>query len=211
MPSDYLPGEDAQLSTWLATFLTGCEKYDAILDLDSEEITAITTKSTAYDNGLALADAKKAEARDAVAAKNADKADVSSYVRTLVRGFKANPAVPQNVLQALGVIATPAPTAVYTVTALTVNGCSDGVNKLKWNRTGNAPSTLFLIESRMSTSGPWVLVGAVSKTSFDHSNQIPGETQYYRVTSTRSGQASAPCAPIVVYGATGGNTLKVAA
>lgn len=153
----------------------------------------------------------KAELKSVVSSKNAAKSDVVANVRALVREFKANPLVPQSVLNALGVIGQPNSGPVTTVSGLTVMGCDDGVNKLKWNRNGNTPSTLFIIETKLPTQSSWTIAGAVTRTSFDHENQAPGETRLYRIVSNRAGMASAPTTPVVVYGDTGDTALSIAA
>jgi hypothetical protein len=82
---------------------------------------------------------------------------------------------------------------------------------LKWNRNGNAPSTNFVIESRLNSSNTWVFVAATTKTSFVHVDQIPGEFTWYRILSTRAGKNSGYCAQVSVYSDAGGPGLELAA
>jgi hypothetical protein len=96
---------------------------------------------------------------------------------------------------------------------LQVNGCANGVNELRWNRTGNAPTTIFFVENRLAGSTTWGFVAAITGTRFNHMGQTPGQEQYYRVTSIRAGVNSAPTPQVGVYipEGEGDTTLEIAA
>ena len=97
------------------------------------------------------------------------------------------------------------------VTGLTVKGCDDGVNVLKWNRTGNAQGTQFIIEASPNGNTLWDLVDVVTRTDYKHNDQVPGEKQYYRIRSKRAGITSPPSPAVVVYSNGAGPGLQIAA
>lgn len=209
--NDFLPREDSQLQNWLDNFFTTCTKYDDVLGLDVDQLTAINQQITGFDTGMTNVTATKATAKAAVTSKNTAKSTISSTVRTYAKQFKADPSIPAAVLSELGIVANTGNGPVVTVSSLTVIGCDDGVNKLKWDRNGNASGTLFIIEYKLQGQANWGIAGAVTKSSFDHVDQEPGQTVYYRVVSTRGGQTSNPTSTVVAYGNTSGPGLSVAA
>lgn len=210
-PGDYLPKEDAQLRSWLDNFYTQCVKYEDELGLDATELGTLDTQTLSYETNLTSVTAAKAELKSVVSSKNTAKSTVVGNVRALVREFKSNPAISSGILNALGVIGQPDSGPVVTVNGVTVLGCDDGVNKLKWNRNGNTASTLFIVETKLPNQSTWIIAGAVTKTSFNHEDQTPGQTRLYRITSSRAGVNSAPSAPVIVYGDTGNAPLSIAA
>jgi len=208
---DYLPKEDAQLRSWLENFYTQCEKYETELNLNTTILTNLASQTQGFTTNLSGVTTAKADLKSIVSEKNTSKATIVANVRGLVKDFKADPSIPASILNALEVIAQPDSGPVVSVNDVTVLGCDDGVNKLKWNRNGNTGSTLFLIESKLPSQSAWILVGAVTKTSFNHENQVPGQTRLYRIISSRAGITSAPTAPVIVYGEMGDTTLSIAA
>jgi hypothetical protein len=209
--NDFLPREDSQLQNWLDNFLSACVKNDEVLQLDADQINTINTQILGFDTGMTNVTATKAAAKSAVTAKNTAKSTISATVRTFAKQFKADPTIPASVLSELGIVANAGNGPVVTVSSLTVMGCDDGVNKLKWDRNGNASGTLFIIEYKLQGQANWGIAGAVTKSSFDHVDQEPGQTVYYRVVSTRGGQTSNPTSAVVAYGNSSGPGLSVAA
>jgi hypothetical protein len=100
---------------------------------------------------------------------------------------------------------------VVVVSGLNITGCDDGVNMLKWDRSGNANGTMFLIESSLNGQTGWELVDVTTKVTYDHIDQIPGQRQFYRIKSKRASTTSPACPPEVVYANGGEGGLSVAA
>jgi len=209
--SDYLPKEDAQLQQWLQNYTALCQSYASGLGLSPAEVAALVTKVSGFSDALGFSDAAKKAANGAVTAKNTAKAEVSALVRAYTREFKANPTVSAALLDELGVVNSTVTVPPSTVTGLTVNGCDDGVNSLKWNRGTNSSNTIFIIEYRTPDVATWNIIAAISKTSYNHMDQVPGETAMYRVIATRSGLSSAPCPPVYAYGNTAPGDISLAA
>lgn len=209
--NDFLPSEDTQLKAWLENFATTCAKYEDDLGLNTQSLAIITGASTAFNNGMTGIETARAISKAATTTKNEAKTSASVMARSYAREFKANPAIPANILSELQIVTNSNVTPVTTVTGVDVMGCDDGVNKLTWNRTGNAPTTSFIIEYKFAGNGPWILAGVVTKAKFNHTNQTPGTTVFYRITSSRAGVNSTPSVPVVAYPATGSNPLTIAA
>jgi hypothetical protein len=209
--NDYLPREDAELQVWLSNYYNVCEINETVLDLDAEEFLALNVAISDYSASLTAQATALAAAKSATANKNAKKSAVSSLVRAYTREFKANPAVPNTVLNALGVVVSTTVTPPVLVTNLTVSGCDDGVNTVKWDRSTNSPGTIFIVEYRKPSETDWRFAAAITKTSFAHDEQIPGVTLLYRVIASRAGESSPPSPPTIVYGNLSDPGLSIAA
>jgi hypothetical protein len=212
MPSsDYIPGSDQLYVAWLNNFTTVCADNTAALSLTPAELTSIQNASTTFINGVASQDAARNVYRGAVADKKDYRDEITSIVRKYAREFKANPAVSNGLLTSLGIVTSSASGPVTQVTGLQVTGCADGVNKLTWNRAGNSPQTIFIIEYKTGTETDWGFAAAITKTSFNHEDQTPGELVWYRIIASRAGTNAVPSLPVAAYGATSTPLLTVAA
>ena len=83
---------------------------------------------------------------------------------------------------------------------LLVNGTSDGINHLKWNRNGNRYGTAFIIEAKIGDSSAWNIIDVVTVSKYDHKNQTPGVKVQYRVRAKRGEQESTASNTATVYG-----------
>lgn len=88
---------------------------------------------------------------------------------------------------------------VQTPTDLLVEGFSNGTNKLRFNRNGNKPNTIFNVEAKIGDAANFVIVGSTSKTTFEHKNQTPGVKVIYRVRAQRGDDFSDYSNPATVY------------
>lgn len=213
MSSDFLPDGEAQLRSWLDNFVAKAELYETQLNLNAEELLAITSGSTAFINAFNTATSLKDQLKGVIVDKDVKKSTITGTVRKLARKWKGDPSISPTILGALGIISSSTSGPVTTVSGLTINACGYGVNQLKWNRTGNAQGTIFFIESRLAGSSTWRFVAAVTRTNHNDEGQTPGQAQYYRITSIRAGVNSNPCLEVGVYTGSGdGDTeLTIAA
>jgi hypothetical protein len=211
MPSDFLPSEEAQLQIWYNNFVQKCEKHETVLDLNAQEFLEISSASADLTTELNAVKDAQTTYRSAVAGKNTVKSNSIATARSFARQFKANPNVPQSVLQDLGIVANNTNNPVTMVTGLTAVGCDNGVNSLKWNRNGNSAGTQFIVEYSIGNQTNWKFAGAPTRSEFDHENQIPGTFIWYRVTATRANNYSVPCPAVSVYGSSGDGELTLAA
>ena len=71
-------------------------------------------------------------------------------------------------------------------TRLVANLLPDGRIKLHWDRNGNAPNVLFIIEYRLMPAGNWTLLDFVTKTSYIHAGYPIGTTIEYLVKARKT-------------------------
>lgn len=208
---DYLPDGENQFRTWFNNFIAQCSVYDAELGLSSQQFAELSGLNTTYATKLDANAAAKEALKASTTGKNNARQAASQSIRSYAKLWKSNPAIDPEILNKLGIVGSTTSGPVTIVTNLTVNGCSDGVNKLTWNRNGNAQGTNFIIESKVQGSANWFFTASTTKSSFNHTNQIPGEQIWYRVISTRAGVNAGPCTPASAYPNTGDTELKLAA
>jgi hypothetical protein len=209
--SDFIPSTDLGLNAWLDNFVKKCEIYEAELGLDSETFGEITIAAADFRTKLSDVNETKETLRGQVTGKDTARKSTVSTMRAFAKEFKAIPGIDPAILSALNIIGGGTVGPVTVVTGLTVKGCDDGVNVLKWNRNGNAQGTQFIIESSPNGSTLWDLVDVVTRTDYKHTNQVPGEKQYYRIRSKRAGITSQPSPAVVVYANGAGPGLQIAA
>lgn len=70
---------------------------------------------------------------------------------------------------------------------------------MKWDRNANPQGTIFIIEAQDKPGLPWTLIGTTTKAVYEHTNQVPGKIQYYRVRAQRIDITSEPSNEAVVY------------
>lgn len=208
---DFIPGADLELNAWLDNFVQKCELYETELDLDSETFGQISTAATNFSTKLGAVNATKETLRGQVTDKDAERRETVAVMRAFAKQFKSIPGINPGILSALNIVSTGTTGPVTVVTGLTVNGCADGVNVLKWNRNGNAQGTQFIIESSPNGNTLWDLVDVVTRADYKHTGQVPGEKQYYRIRSKRAGITSPPSPAVVVYSNGAGPGLQIAA
>jgi hypothetical protein len=209
--TDYMPSNDAQFTAWYQNFITQCEKHEVVLGLNSESFGNLATQNTQYNAAYSAVVSGKEELKGKVATKNNRKKASEATIRSYAKQWKSNPEIPAAVLNDLGIVSTSSAGPVVTVNGLQVTGCDDGVNKLIWNRNGNASGTNFIIEARIGTNPNWFFVGSTTKIGFNHVGQEPGQLVWYRITSSRAGQNSVPCPAVAVYGPSAIGGLSLAA
>lgn len=211
MASDFLPDAEGQYKLWLDNFVLQCEINAVDLGLNTTALAAINSEYEAFNTSLSDTITAKEVLKGLTTTKIKNRQKMSGTVRSYAKLWKANPAIPSSVIGALGIQTSSTSGPVVTVTGLDVVGCDDGVNKLSWNRNGNSPGTMFIVEYRLDGATSWTFAGAVTKTTFAHDEQTPGVTVWYRIIATRAGVNSAPCAPKPAYGNQDETTLSVAA
>lgn len=200
MPS-FSTMSEADLINWMTNCL-------AVADSDPEAYGLTVAKLSAMGGRLneliakrsarlALEDAAKAATAAQTASRKLVEADGAS-VETIVSG---NPDISDADKIAIGIEPRKAPTytAPVAATELVASGYENGTNVLKWNRAGNKPGTIFIAECREGDETDFKYLGAVTKTSFEHKNAVPGRQCVYRVKSQRGGEESEYSNTAVVY------------
>ncbi len=199
---DFIPSPDLEYKGWITRFAKLCETNETELGLTPEQVLTIQEQSAEFKSLCDLTFEKKKQLQGIVAAKDQVRRTSTETARAIAKQIKANPAVGPGLLGKLGIVQPRTSGPLVMVKKLVVTGTSNGVNSLTWDRNGNAQGTVFLIESKLEGASDWNFVAAVTKATFQDTNQIPGQTKYYRVKASRSGKTSNPSAPAVIYSQT---------
>ena len=204
---------DSELVAAAATFASVANSNSTILSLSPGDITAISAASTTYGTGYGAMVTARDASKAATQVKSNNRKALLALYRTYAKKFYANPAVPSNLIAALGLpVHEGGRTPVVPVPPadLVAVGESNGDNGLKWKRNGNAGSVVFLLEESLD-GAVWSLFGMTKKTKFTHTDQVPGTTKYYRVRGSANGIISSPSNSAVVYPLGLGAELHLAA
>ena len=204
MPDDYLPSAGAEFQLWLANFVTVAGANVAALGLLPADITALSGAQATFSGNLGQMKAMQASAKSAVANKDTSRKTVNNQVRSIVRRIQSNPAVTVALKNQLVINPRNKPkthTPPAQPTSLLASPDSSGVNSLAWNRSGNKPTTTFVIEAMTGTATTFEQIGVTTKTKFDHTGQTPGVKVTCRVTAERADMSSLPSQSVTVYGA----------
>ena len=203
MAKSFYPANDAEFAVWFANLLAKATANKTILNLTGERLTALDTKLNGFNTNLALKQQKRDEATaQTTLVKNLRK-DLNKEASLINNGVKGIEGLPPNLLEELGLkvsegsVGTTPPVAPAD---LVVTGTSDGVNALKWNRSGNRQGTTFIIEAKIGAASVWTIIDAVTGSTYKHKNQTPGVTAQYRVKAKRGELESGFSNTAVVYG-----------
>ncbi|MBL8065518.1 MAG: hypothetical protein JNM34_06630 [Chthonomonadaceae bacterium] len=211
--ADYNKLPDAQLSDWLANFATVAAANAAALGLTPTQVTSINTANTAFSGTMAAKIAAENAAKVATLNKNDQRLSSLVVIRTFANQFQANPSIPDSLIQALGLnlrTDDPTPRDVFQPLGLVAMGC-DQLNSLKWDKNGNFPGTIYMIEWQQP-GGAWEILTATTSAKFEHEGTTAGEQVSYRVYAQRGNKKSLPSNVSTVFsgGMPGGAELKVA-
>lgn len=198
----YLPAKDSDLQYWATNFLTVANANLPALGLVAADLTGITADKTSLDTSITNNKAKQAEAKAAADSKKTSRKKFETTARLLVRKIQANPSITSDLKKKLGITAkdtNPTPINPIAPKDLLANPNANGTNKLSWDRNGNPQGTIFIIEAQEQPGMPWAFVGTTTKSVYEHTNQTPGKTLYYRVRAQRTDVTSEPSNDAVVY------------
>lgn len=203
MAKTFYPANDAEFAVWFANLLAKATVNKTILNLTDERLTALDTKLNAFNTNLALKQQKRDEATAQTTLVSNLRKDLNKEAGLLNSGAKGIEGLPPNILEELGLkvgegSAVSSPPAAPA--DLVVTGTSDGVNSLKWNRSGNRQGTTFIIEAKIGGASNWTIIDAVTGSTYKHKNQMPGVTAQYRVKAKRGELESGFSNTAVVYG-----------
>jgi len=193
---------DSEFSFWLENFQTEMEANKAALGITDEVIAEVLGLKTGFNTALTEKQATD-ELKQSKTAVLRDKRKITNKkVASLSKIFKANEDVPASLIELLGLDANDGNLTLSTPqqpTELTVEGFSNGINQLKWNRNGNKPNTVYIIEGRIESEPNFSFAGTTTKRKFADKNQTPGIRKFYRVRAMRHDQESTNSNEAVVY------------
>ncbi len=202
MAQSFYPTNTGEFIAWLDNFITVAQANLVELNLTADDITALENLRNSLTTKL---NAKVAK-REASVAATTDLKITEKQGRGLVGGynllFKSNKNVSATLLESLGLNANDGnltPISVVQPTDLVVEGRSNGINYLKFNRNGNNPAVNFIIEAKVGEETEYHFIKVQSRTRFQHKNQTPGVRVFYRVKAVHGDLESAYSNEAVIY------------
>ena len=204
---------DAALSAALNQFNLTCAANAGPLSLTPANLTEIAGMATSFATNFNAVVAIKQTAKATIEAKDiqkkASKATLSKWAKT----FRANPAVPDNLLDQLMLPHHKTPgtkTPPTQPTNLVSSADGLGLVSLKWSRNGNNQRTQFLIETQTTPGGPWTISGGTMKSRFSFQANA-GNYIGFRVIASRDDLLSQASVPVQLWVNGGENLLALAA
>jgi hypothetical protein len=203
MPLDYLPQNDRELLAWLKNFNRVAANNKAALGFTEDDLTELMTAEQAFDAKLSANDTAQQAALAATQEKNTAHKAAEKLARRKGQGIQAREGVSAGLKDQLGLTVRDGVRSVSTAETpieLVAMPHADGTNTLKWKAGGNKSGTQYLIEAKVGESGAWALVDAVTRISYTHTNQTPGQKVRYRVRAKRGDKTSGYSNVAGVYG-----------
>ena len=196
---------DSKLLVAMTTFLANAEANEGPLGLDAESFGALTLVYNAFRAKLDAATIARTEAKQATAEKNDAKADARALIAQFAQEWRANPAIPDSLLDLMTVPnrqsnGTRTPPTQPLGLEIRIG---TGETSLSWNKNGNKYGTVYNIESAPSANGPWTTFDITTRSKIQFLWPA-GDSIWFRVSAKRNQQTSAPSLPLALYpGATG--------
>lgn len=198
---DYIPKKDTIYRDWLANFLTVANANLATLGLTDTDLKPLQMDKPIYDDAITNAETLQAQAKAATEKKNTVRKSSETKARAIVKRIQAKLDVPPNLKKQLQITVpgdSPAPPTVpYTPKNLLVNVVGIGANELKWERNGNIPSIIFIVEALIDEAKDYVQIFSTTKSSYTHTGIPSGTKISYRVKALH-GEIPSPYSNIAV-------------
>lgn len=204
---------DGDLNSALNNWNTVCAANTVVLGLTPANMVEIAAASTAFTTTFNGATTAKAAAKNSVEAKELQKKASRAVVSKWAKIFRANPNVPDNLLDSLMLPhhkTSGSKTPPSQPLLLVGSADGNGLVSLKWNRNGNTSGTTFLIEVQTDPQGDWTISGSTTQTKSTY-QAVPGNYIAFRVTATRRNLLSPASTPFSLWGNSGGGSLSLAA
>ena len=208
MGNDYIPTSDTIYQDWLGNFITVANANLSALGLLATELTGLTTDKTAYDTAITDLETKKASMKSATQTKDSVRTASIAKARALVKRIQAKADV-SNALKAQLQITVPGtapvtPPVPIPPMNLVANVIGSGNYELTWKRNGNKFPINFIVEAVLPGSNTWIQIYSTTKTTFNHSGNVPGAKITYRVRAQHGDIFSAPSNIAIVNDSAGG-------
>lgn len=187
MPSDYIPSSDLAFQDWSGNFISVANANLATLGLIAGDLTPLTTDKGLLDTAITDNEAKQASARAATKKKELLRKSAEAKARALVKRIQAKSDVTADLKRQLQITVPGSSPSLppQTPLDLVANIIGEGSYSLSWKRNGNAQSIIFIVEALYSGVPDFVQIGAITKTTFVHTNNPPGLKITYRVKSQK--------------------------
>jgi hypothetical protein len=196
------PLNNADFLVWLINFINIATGNKAALGLSDAELLDLTNMQAALETLVNENQAKHEAAQAATVALKGKRLEVNQLVGYYNKIFKANPAIAASLVESLGLNANDGSltsTVPVEPTDLVVEGRSNGINYLKFNRNGNKSTVNFIVEAKVGDAAAYSFVTVTRKQRLEHKNQTPGVRVFYRVKAVHGDLESAYSNEAVIY------------
>ncbi|MCE9557817.1 MAG: hypothetical protein K8R88_02590 [Armatimonadetes bacterium] len=209
---EWIKANRDQLRTQATQFSTGIGVQGPTLNLTASEISGFATVLANYVDELDAVTTTKAAADIAYETFMTEKTLIVKLMRKYNQRMQNAAGITNAKRAEIGI---PIPSGSTTVepkivTGLVATAFENGDVKLKWNRSGNAQSVIFNIETS-DDSVNWSLLTTTTSVRSTLSGFAPGEVKYFRIVATRGTLHATASDPVVIYSGSGGGSLTLAA
>jgi len=203
MSKKYKKMKNPEFTIFVENMLNQAELNKTTLEFDAAKVTELTSGNTALKVKLLSIQNLQDTLDSEIQAVKTLRGKMNNGVEKLEKDADNNDKVTESLKELLGFDVKTQNAGVSGISVpvdLLVNGTSDGINHLKWNRNGNRYGTTFIIEAKIGDSNTWVIIDAITVTKYEHKNQTPGVKVQYRVRAKRGDLESTASNVAVVYG-----------
>ncbi len=199
---DYIPKPDRAFLAYLTMVLAAIGSQPEAYGTTSLALGPMTAALADFSTSLDAADTAKASAKVAVAAKDADRAELEALFRPFVLRVQTDPSV-TDALKTGASLPLRDTTRTFSAPVapvdLVATADASGTNMLRWSGAGNASGIQFVIEARIGAAADFSTIDVVTATSYRHTGRTPGQTVQYRIRARRGAAVSDPSNAAVVY------------
>jgi len=201
LSSSFLPASDTGLDTWAVNFAEKATQYESQIPLSSTEVKALQTAQQEFNAAIEAHVQAVHAARARRVAKLLARRKLTNLASAYNARIQADTKVSSAAKTDMGLTVRRKPLLVTPLRPIqvTVTGTDIGINTVRWKPGSNKRGTVYHIEAMRGDAGQWVLVGSVTATRFDHSEQTPGVRVLYRIVARRRNAFSIPSVEVAVY------------
>lgn len=202
MPQDYLPANDREFLAWLKNFNQVAVENKIAFGFTDDDLGELTGVETTLEDAISTDDTAQSAAKATMTAKKDAQLSATAIARKAAQHAQTSKAT-DALREQLGITVRDKVRSTLTPQTpldLVATPHADGTNTLKWKSGGNKPGTQYLIETKVGDSGAWALIDAITKTSYTHTSQTPGQKMRYRVRAKRGDSTSGYTNEVGVYG-----------
>lgn len=199
----YYQLSDNDLRAWGQNFADTVGNFVGSYGITNADFLAIQNALVVFAESLVSLESIRQQAAAAQAVKDAGRSTCESVVGKYVRIFRANPAVPNDLLVTMGLPSRDrgtAPAPVSTPKDGRVQTFDTGLNRLDWNGNGNPSGTTYVVEVRYGMDSDWTIAGISRRPKVDLPGCPVGVPTYYRVFAQRGARRSDVSSVFMAYG-----------
>jgi hypothetical protein len=200
--ADHFPKKDRESVAYAERAIAAFEADEVAYGMTEAESADLRTKELNFVAALDAADAAKAAASTAVAAKDEARLALEEAYRPIYNRIQVSQVVTDAARTSAGLpLRDTTRTFVNPIPPrdLVARADATGTNVLTFNANGNTSGAQFVVEARIGAAAEFSLVNVTTATTFKHTGQTPGVRTDYRVRARRGAAISDPSNVASVY------------